>query len=511
MHAKTFSATLQGIDGLVIEVEAVSQKSLPQIHITGLPGDVIRESRERVRACLVNLGFDIPSSRLVIHLSPASARKQGSQFDLAIAMGVLVSEGMLFDSDLSAFAFLGELSLDGRIQPIPGAVALIEALEREPQIKTILLPQGNEWEAGLASRGKVKLVNNIVEVIDFIRGKMTLESATTLPKVPQSLGVVPNIDLVRGQSLAKRAMQIALAGRHHLLLVGPPGVGKSLLAGCAPALLPPLADEEMIEIVKNYSLLFDPKTFNFRRPFRSPHHSVSASALLGGGSGQVIPGEVTLAHGGVLFLDEFPEFRRDVVEGIREPLQSGEIHLHRIGHALRLPARFTLIAAMNPCPCGYSLSPQVRCRCPVEKIRGYRKRVSGPLLDRMDLCVVLNPPRTEAPGPIRAPFTQREIGLSIQSAWVLQEKRFRQTPGVRQNGDLAILDADLDFHLEKPEKDWLDALTKKELMSYRGLAKILKVARTIADLEQSSSILLSHLSEAWSLRCQSLSTELFGF
>lgn len=505
MAAKTFSATHHGIDGAVIEIEAASQQALPGIHVTGLPGDVIRESKERVRACLVGLGFDVPSSRIVVHLSPASARKQGSQFDVAIAVSVLRAEGLLRDASLSNTAFLGELTLDGRVQRITGAIALIEVLEKFSDIKTILLPTGNGWEAALLASKKVRLVATFTEVLEHLRGELELPAPGSIPSTPDAPTTRFTLDAVRGQNLAKRALEIALAGRHHLLLVGSPGVGKSMLAGCAPELLPQLSGEEWIEVVKNYSLFPSQRPTTRVRPFRSPHHTISAAGLLGGGSGTIIPGEVTLAHTGVLFLDEFPEFRRDVIEGLREPIQNGAIHLHRIGAAHTLPARFTLIAAMNPCPCGHAFSKIRRCRCSQDKITQYQKRVSGAILDRIDLWAVLGPPGKA--DSIPNALTAASIRKSVACAYATQ---LRRNGGGIRNGDLAVNLEDPAFEMESEARALFDEMEESGVFSFRALHKMARVARTIADLSESKTIGLNHLLEARGLRCPEAYRPAFG-
>lgn len=477
MFVSTYSAASNGISGVVVEIEAASQKAVPRIVLTGLPGDVIKESVERVRACLCGLGFEVPSSRIVVNLSPASAKKQGPQCDVAIAVAVLQAEGFLHGSLRGPTAFLGELNLDGRVQPIQSAVLLLQALETDERVKSILLPRANGWEAELIESKKAKLVDNLAQILDYLRGELELDPPGGAAPPPRKKITSPSVDGVIGHPLAKRALQIALAGRHHLLLIGSPGVGKSLLASCAPALLPPLTTAEWIDVVRNYSYFPGQLPPDKTAPFRSPHHGVSSAGLLGGGSGVVIPGEVTLAHHGVLFLDEFPEYRRDALEGLREPLQNGRVQIHRIGAAMELPAAFTLIAAMNPCPCGHRLSKARRCRCPHDRVRQYQKRISGPILDRIDLCLVLGFPQ-ETPGP---------------SGEALRAGILRAREGQLRRGEaLAFSTAG--------EAAWAE-LGKKEPWSMRALQKIARVARTIADLEGNPEIEPSHVHEARALRC----------
>jgi len=497
MIAKTYGAALEGIEGQVIQLEAASEGATPQIHITGLPGDVVKESRERVRVCLRQLGFDFPSGRITVHLSPAHAKKQGSQLDLAIAVAVLGAEGVL-PASTREFGYIGELGLDGKLRAVRGAISLIQAMERMPSLRAIFIPRGNAREAALLKSGKAMVVDSLADVIESIEGKRELSPVPTFNVESEAVTASPSLDRVVGQVLGKRALQIALAGRHHLLFIGPPGVGKSLLAHCAADLLPPLQAEERIELTKIYGAFGD-KSIS-RRVFRSPHHTISAAGLLGGGTGGIVPGEISLAHRGVLFLDELPEFRRDVVEGLREPLQTGKIFLHRIGHSHCLPARATLIAAMNPCPCGYGIGGNRRCRCPIERVRSYRKRISGALLDRIDLGVVLSVPQKET--VIAEGFSHAEINRSIE---VAQGVQFRRHGSLHLNGDVTVDETEPFYRLSEHDANWLEDKAQREGLSYRSRHKLLKVARTLADLAGDEPIRSAHLREAWSLRCPDIS------
>lgn len=483
-----------------MEIEASLQKSLPAIVITGLPGDVVKESRERIRACLSALGFDVPSSRVVIHLSPATEKKQGSQLDLGVAVALLAEEGVLKSRRrLESCAFLGELSLDGRIRGVRGALALAEALVECAKVGTLIVPADNAVEVGLLLSHKVQAVSNLSEVIRLLE---TDEPLAEPPATPFSPRPIPNsaLDGVEGQPLAKRALQIAIAGRHHLLMIGPPGVGKSLIAHAARHLLPPLEKSELIQLIKHQGYFDSTQTDYGLRPFRSPHHSISPAGLIGGGSASVNCGEVTLAHGGILFLDELPEFRKDALEGLREPMQNGEIHLNRVGARLTLPARFLLLAAMNPCPCGYSLDARRRCTCPPGKPEAYRRKISGPLYDRLDLAVVLSRPSGVTGGerfPLKAFLPPIEKAHRAQAARWGGDGRF--------NSDGAVDTKFGAFAVGEEGTRWLDGLCTREAVSFRSLHKTLRVARTIADLEGEESIGMPHLLEAWSLRCRDLS------
>lgn len=497
MVARTLSSTHQGPDGSVVEIQASLQKALPTIVITGLPGDIVRESRERIRACLGSLGFEVPSERLVVHLSPATEKKQGSQLDLGIAVAMLVCENKVQGS-VDGVGFLGELSLDGRVRAVRGALALAEALLNVRGVERVFLPRENLLEASLLGSSKFVPVESLSQVLEVLSGRAPAPSYPLEPPPQQSVCLSEPLDRIQGQRLAKRALQIALAGRHHLLLVGPPGVGKSLLAQSAPFLMPALSRPELIELVKNQGFY---KPGPLTRPFRSPHHSVSAAGLLGGGTGLVQSGEVTLAHTGVLFLDELPEFRKDVLEGLREPLQAGEISLIRVGSRVTLPSRFLLIGAMNPCPCGYDCDPHRRCLCPPGKAAAYRRRLSGPLYDRIDLCVFLTTPTRPLEN---VESDHARIRDSIARVHDLQAERYGK-PGTL-NGDCEVDILEGPFHLDTESREWIEALCVREYLSFRSLHKTIRVARTIADLERLDSIGVDQLREAWEFRCRDLSS-----
>ncbi|MFM8316203.1 MAG: YifB family Mg chelatase-like AAA ATPase [Deltaproteobacteria bacterium] len=501
MVIKTFSSAVEGIEGAKVQIEAVAFNALPQILMTGLPGEVVKESRERVRACLMNLGFDLPNRKILVHLSPASVKKHGSHYDLAITLAVLACESKLKQIPLEPFGFLGELSLEGRLSPVKGALPLIEVLVQDPKIRKVIIPRGNEPEGALLNSGKIVLADTLEEVIQFIQGQRELALCSQkISDEPQEIN--PVFDQVIGQSLAKRALQIALAGRHPLLLVGQPGVGKSMLSLSARELLPKMSDDEFIEVLKIYSAssveaegLIQTK----RRPFRAPHHSISANALLGGGMGTVMPGEISLAHHGLLFLDEFPEYRRDAIEGLREPMQNGVLNLTRVGKAMSFPARFTLIAAMNPCPCGMYSIYENQCRCTPEKKAQYRKKLSSPILDRMALMVYMTSSLDNESGKDFLCFKSAKDTVEI--AFKIQNKRYQNFKATITNGCIENLQSVEGFQLKNHSEDWLKQKKLENRLSFRRLHQIIKVARTIADLEESNQIEHPHVLEAWNLRC----------
>lgn len=499
MMTKTFSATRDGIDGAIVQVEAVRLNSLPQITVTGLPGEVVKESRERVRACLVNLGFDVPTGKVIVHLSPANIKKQGGHYDLAIAVSILCAEAKLSETRLHEVGFIGELSLNGQLCPVKGILPLIDVLNRNHQIKKIIIPKENEIEGGILSSDKIMVASDLGEILDFLRGQKKLESCSR-NLIEYRSSRLNLFDQIRDQNLAKRAIQISMAGRHHILLVGPPGVGKSMLSAAASDLLPPISHEEFIEILKIHSAVgSNSEEFiqSRKRPFRSPHHTISANALLGGGTGVVVPGEISLAHRGVLFLDEFPEYRRDALEGLREPLQSGRVYLNRINGNLELPAQFTMIAAMNPCPCGMYSPLNNRCRCSPEKKRAYQKKLSTPILDRIAIMVQMNQVGIED-SHSEDKLSFDNVEESILRTFELQGRRFKKL-GINREEEINFQHPDfqLDAEVETSLKNW----QRQNRLSHRRANQIIKVARTIADLGGEDKIKVSSLREAWSLRC----------
>lgn len=468
-------------------LEAFPQNALPQIQVTGLPGAVIQESRERVRASLNFLGFSIPSRKLLVHLSPAETKKSGSHFDLAIAMALLAVEGCFPKDPLETFGFLGELSLDGSLKPVQQLIPLLEPLIHRRSISAILVPAENYAEAALFKSKKIQLCRSLREAVEIC-----FKGRTGTIQIPPSNETFPkcssfSFDEIFGLAHAKKTLVTALAGSHPLLLEGPPGSGKSRLAYTASSLTPRMDDEALLEVNRIYSFFGENRGHDPYPPFRAPHHSISAAAFLGGGSQKVVPGEITLAHQGILFLDEFPEFRRDSIEGLREPLQSGEINLHRVSSSIRLPASFSLLAAMNPCPCGYAFSQLKGCSCSPESVRNYRKRLSGPILDRFSLYLWLD----------CSSRSNRFEGLSHKEAQLLIAKvrDYKKEYRIRSNLELEIKN-----RVSDKARSYLEKLGTSHHLSFRKLQHLMAVGFTLALLNNREEISNTDIDEAWSLK-----------
>jgi magnesium chelatase family protein len=478
-----------GLDAPLVRVEVHCGAGLPQFSVVGLAETAVRESRERVRAALAHCGFEFPAGRVTVNLAPADLPKEGGRFDLAVALGILAASEQLAASALEGIEFYGELSLSGELRPVRGALAAAVHAVRDG--RRLVVPAANADEARVAEGARVAGAATLTTVCHGLRGGAGLEFAAggALP----ACGVSgPDLADVRGQAAARRALEIAAAGGHSLLLIGPPGAGKSMLAQRLPGLLPPLDDAEALECAMLHSLArpLPPVTEWRRRPFRAPHHGASAAAVIGGG-GRLRPGEISLAHHGVLFLDELPEYRRDLLEALREPLESGVVSVARAAWRGQFPARFQLVAAMNPCQCGYAGDDRGHCRCTQPMIRRYQSKLSGPLLDRIDLHVEV--PRLEyaALGPSSAATESSAIVAARVAA-----ARERQQHRGALNCLLelrALADA---CGLGLREHGLLDAASRRLGLSARACHRILRVARTIADLAGRQQVEIAELSEA---------------
>ncbi len=498
MLASTAGATPWGVEARLVQVEVDVCHGLPQVHIVGLPDAAVRESRERVRAAIRNCGFHLEPRAVVINLAPADLRKEGNHLDLAIALALLASQGHLPQPALTARLCCGELGLDGGIRPVRGGLAIAD-LGVRLGVREVLLPAANAGEASVLEGGRVVAVRSLGEAVQHLLGTAPLPFAS--PIVASAGGgaaaaLVPNLGDVRGQEIAKRALEVAAAGGHNLLFLGPPGSGKTLLARCLPGLMPPLTQREAIAVTKIHSVAAEepPAGLVRERPFRSPHTGTSTAGMIGGGSSPR-PGEASLAHLGVLFLDELPEFRRDTLEALRQPLEEGFVSVVRARARLVFPARFSLLAAMNPCPCGHLGDPRHDCSCLSPAIERYRGRISGPLLDRIDLHVEVMPPTVrDLRGEGGEPSCV--VAERIRAARDLQVGRFGAASPNPVNSAMASAELRRHCRVDSAGQKLLDDAFEKLGLSVRALDRILKVARTIADLAGAARIGHSHLAEA---------------
>ena len=488
-----YSRARVGVEAPLVTVEVHIANGLPALSIVGLPETAVRESKDRVRGALVHSGFEFPARRITINLAPADLPKEGGRFDLPIALGILAASGQVRAEALDRYEFIGELALSGALREVGGV--LPAALAAVRQGRSFVCPGNCLGEAALAARESVRGAAHLLQICRHLNDGAPLAAPDPQP-APTAATRATDLAQVRGQYRARRALEVAAAGGHNLLFIGPPGTGKTLLAGCLPSILPPLSDDEALQSAAIASVSnqgFDPRRWKVR-PFRSPHHTASAVALVGGGP-QARPGEISLAHNGVLFLDELPEFKRNVLEALREPLESGRITISRAAQQADYPATFQLVAAMNPCPCGWLGDPSGRCRCTAEQVQRYRARVSGPLLDRIDLHV--EAPRLSfdeingPPGECSAVVRERVIAaraIQAQRNGTLNSRLAHQ-----QIDDLCALD--------QADRLLLQQAMEKLQLSVRTVYRILKLARTIADMNVSATIRARHLTEAISYRC----------
>ncbi|HEY6131889.1 MAG TPA: YifB family Mg chelatase-like AAA ATPase [Halioglobus sp.] len=488
-----FSRALAGIEAPLVRVETHLSNGLPAFHIVGLPETAVRESKDRVRSAILNSHFSFPDRRITINLAPADLPKEGGRFDLPIALGILSASGQVPRDHLGHHEFLGELALDGSLRPVHGVVAAASAAAGAG--RQLVVASESAALAARVTGSKVIAAPDILTLCAHLNGSETIAAAQAVSA--STGGNHPDLRDVVGQEGARRALEIAASGGHNLLLWGPPGTGKTLLASRLPGILPPPSAEETLLGLALRDVHDQPQRgeFAFQRPFRNPHHSTSAAALVGGG-GKPRPGEISLAHGGVLFLDELPEFSRHCLEVLREPMESGEITLARANHRFTYPARFQLVAAMNPCPCGFLGDTERPCHCTPDQIRRYRTRVSGPLLDRIDLHVRVG---RLPPGDL---LTPRYTG---ETSAVVQERvcRCRTRQEQRQGGPNAQLSPDklaTVCFLEEKVKTRLETAARLMHLSGRGLHRTLRVARTIADLDGGERIGMAHITEALAYR-----------